>query len=719
VTDEKELMKKLTQTFIAETKDRLKNIGKLLISLEKNPADEEAVKELFREAHTIKGSARMMGFEEIGEIAHQTEDIFGAIQKDQTQVNKELISLLLTAFDSIEILLGASEDSKPDLDIKDLNSKLKKSISSTAQEAKAKEITEESRKDGKSKLFERSTGQKAAVFRRIEETVRIDAKKLDELVNLVGELIIFENNTASYKNDLRRIEEILQQLEKIYTVVKGRADDDSEDFMFLDNKLKELKSALKLSVAKFDENIFNLNSICNALQTEILEVRLLPLSIIFDAFPRLVRDLCEEYGKEIDLIVKGGQTQLDKKMIEKIKDTLVHIVRNAIDHGIESKGKIALSAKQDGGQVLIEVEDDGAGIDPVKIKEMLLDKGLINSQQAQELTDEQLINWVFAPGFSTSKIITDISGRGVGLDAVKKNIGDLKGGVEVSSKLGAGTKFSLTLPLTLIISRALLFKVAEQTFALPSSSVIQTLLIKSKSIKRIEGKEVVQIAGKTVPLIRLAKVLQLEEREESPEAVLVFVVEHTKQRFAFVVDRFFGEQEIIVKNLGSHLKKVRNFGGATIIQNSVVPILYIPDIIEDSVGSKPSREIIVKGPGKKPHILIVEDSLTTREVEKNILESAGYKVEIASDGLEAIEKIRQQEFALIVTDVQMPRMNGFELTEKLKKDDKYKKIPIVIVTTLATDADKKKGIEVGADAYITKSSFNQDNLIDTVKRLAS
>ncbi len=714
MSSEKELMEKLTKTFITETKERLERVGKLLIDLEKKPDDEETVKELFREAHTIKGSARMLGFEQIGEIAHKTEDIFGAIQKEEVSVTKDMISRLLTAFDSIDILLTSPKENNCEVDVTDLCLNLEQLINPAVQT----ELVNDTRNDTKeTKLFSRQNdNQKNQSVRNIEETVRIDAKKLDDLVNLVGELIIYESDTASYKEKLKNIEIMLKQLEKIYSLVKSKSDSEDEAFMFLDNKLKELKQALQLSLNRFDENIFNLNAICNALQTEVLDMRLLPLSVIFDAFPRLIRDLGQEYGKEIELEIKGSQTQLDKKMIDKIKDTLIHIIRNSVDHGIEEKGKIILSAKQDGSQVLIEVEDDGVGIDPAEIKKILLAKGLLEKEQANELTDEQLTSWIFSPGFTTSRIITDVSGRGVGLDAVKKNIEAIKGSVEVSSRLGEGTKFILRLPLTLIISRALLFKVAGQTFALPSASVRQTLLVNKKDIKSVEGKEVVWVSSEAIPLIRLARVLRLQEKANTDDGLFIFVVEHSKRKFALVVDKFFGEQEIIVKNLGTHLKKVSNFGGATIINNTVVPILYIPDIIESSIDvqtvQRPS-----KGLAKKAHILIVEDSITTREVEKNILESAGYEVEIASDGLEGLEKLRQQDFNLIVTDVQMPRMNGFELTEKLKKDDNYKEIPIVIVTTLATDEDKKKGIEVGADAYITKSGFNQDNLIETIKRL--
>jgi len=411
----------------------------------------------------------------------------------------------------------------------------------------------------------------------------------------------------------------------------------------------------------------------------------------------------------------------------------MHILRNAIDHGIEppdervAKGKprtgsITLTASQQSSQVIIEISDDGRGIDAEKIKREAVKRGFIAEAKVKDLVDEQVYSLLFIPGFSTSETVTEVSGRGVGLDVVRENISKLKGIVEVDSKPGQGARFILKLPLTLGITESLFVACGNETFALPIENVIETVRVNQGEIQTVEGKEVITLRGQILPLVRLNDVFNLSQRGiVEKKFFLVVIVQSVEKRIGLMVDQLLGRQEIVRKNLGKPLKHVHGISGATIIGDGrVILILDIPQIIENVEGvmvrkvQMPSKPVPAK---KHKTILLVEDTLSTAMLEKNILESSGFSVVIARDGNEALEKISQERFDLVMTDVLMPRMDGFDLTLQLKKDHLYKDVPIIIVTTRESDADKRRGLEAGAEAYILKSEFTSEGLLETIERL--
>jgi len=591
------------------------------------------------------------------------------------------------------------------------------------------------------------------------KTLRVDTKKLDQLVNQVGELIIAKIKAKEHLTELekmiRSVEEWHRELNKTkqyfrhidkphyklsdFSIgasihpqnknVNGFFEENSTKLAGLTNKMNKLYKTIQEDDARLD-------LIVNELEERIKSVRVLPLATIFHMFPRMVRDIAREKNKNIELIISGSETSVDKKIIEEIKSPLIHIIRNSIDHGIEETqtriekgknpvGKIFLAAYHLENSVLIEIIDDGHGIDIKAIKRKVLQKQLLSEEELDSMTEEQIMNIIFWPGFSTGETVTDISGRGIGLDIVYTKISQLNGKVKIKSTLGEGCRVSIQLPVTMATIKSFLVEINRQKFAIPTSTIKTTLLVSPENIFYKEGKKTIIVGDTTVPLCNLSDALDLTESKKKNKKLVVIVVQSEDIQVGFIVDKLIGDQEILHKNLSAPLLRVKNIAGVTTLgSGELCLILNIGDLIKSAYskfGMVEKRLITEKVPilndsGEK-HILVVDDSLTTRILERNILKAAGYNVTIATNGLEALTKMTTEEFSLIVTDVEMPEINGFELTERLREQEKFKNTPIILVTSLASETDKRKGLTLGANAYLTKGNFNQDELLSTIKQL--
>jgi CheY-like chemotaxis protein len=449
----------------------------------------------------------------------------------------------------------------------------------------------------------------------------------------------------------------------------------------------------------------------------------------------MVRDIASQQGKEIHLVISGEETELDKKVLEGIKASLIHILRNCIDHGIEEPelrvalgkprhGTIKISAFHEADNVVITIEDDGRGMDIDQIKETALKKQLVSTHDLGEMTEKEILNIIFMNGYSTSPVVTDVSGRGMGLDIVRRDITNLKGQVILETQKERGAKFTLVLPLTIAIIQVLLVEVQNMVFALPMLPITESVKVNTEDVSTIEGRMAIQFRERIVPLVRLNEVLELppaKEEEKAKKEILVVIASSLDRRIGFIVDKIVGEEEVFTKSLGRHLGKVKNVSGAVIMPTGeVLVVLDIGDLITHCAFSLPS----VKGKRSAPEvkrrekrILVVEDAFSTRELEKSILSTHGYLVDTAIDGLDALDRLIGTKYDLIVSDIEMPRMDGFELCRTLKKKEEYKGIPFVMVTALQKEEDKRRGMEVGAAAYIVKSAFEQTNLLDTIERL--
>ena len=439
----------------------------------------------------------------------------------------------------------------------------------------------------------------------------------------------------------------------------------------------------------------------------------------------------------MDLVIRGGEVEIDRRILEEMKDPLIHLVRNSIDHGIEKseerarkkkppRGTIAMAiSPRNGNNVEIVISDDGAGISIDKVRAASLKLGVISPGEVERLTALEVLSLIYQSGVSTSPIVTDVSGRGLGLAIVREKVEKLGGTISFETHLDAGTTFQIVLPLTLATFRGVLIRVGEHLFIIPLASVEQVVKVERGEIKTVENRETVQLNGQIVSLVRLAEVLELFQGNgpgNFSDIVQMVVLGSAEKRIAFAVDEILKEQEVSVKSLGKQLSRVRNISGATVLgTGQVVPILNVADLIKSAVKvtAIPARGALISGEVKEKgkSILVAEDSITARTLLKNILESAGYDVKTAVDGVDAFTALRTEGFDLVVSDVDMPRMNGFDLTAKIRTDKKFSELPIVLVTALESREDRERGIDVGANAYIVKSSFDQSNLLEVIKRL--
>ena len=704
---------KFIDQFKTETRERVQVLSLGLLKLEKSPQDRELLNSMMREAHSIKGGAGMMGYKRIADITHKMEDGLQRALNGELILTQACFEMLFKCLDSLEPLLqdkvswsdaGIDRDFTEDLCAlaeKVFSGKFQGEILRPAEAKPRAEVP----KDAKAPAVESPGAPIPESAVPTEDSVRVDITKLNRLINLSGELLISKI----------RLEELSKELLE-------KAEAQGEAYGIFSGVIRDLTGVTE-----------RMDLLTENMQDEMMKVRMLPVAYLFNAFPRAMRDLAQQKGKEMDLLIEGQETQLDKAILDEMKVPLMHLLRNAVDHGIEapeerkkqnkpSGGKIRLSAGQEGSQVVIAVTDDGRGIDVAKVKEIAVAKGLVSKDHIQSMVDEQVFQLLFAPGFSTSEEVTDISGRGVGLDVVRETVIRLKGMVEVTSDPSRGTSFIIRLPLTLAITESLLAMAGSDIYAIPVDSVIETVRISLDDLKTVETRDVITVRGHILPVVKLHDIFGLPAKGILEKKFFpVLVVQSVEKRIGILVDELLGRQEIISKNMGDPLKRVKHISGATILGSGrVVMILDVPSIIHSAEGGvvRQSAPKPKAAPGKKKKtILLAEDTLTTAMLEKNILESVGYAVVIARDGMEALEKASQEKFDLVITDVLMPRIDGFELVARLRKEKNYKEVPIIIVTTRESDEDKRKGMESGANAYLLKSDFTSEGLLETMERL--
>jgi two-component system chemotaxis sensor kinase CheA len=489
----------------------------------------------------------------------------------------------------------------------------------------------------------------------------------------------------------------------------------------LDRDLERLAKAMTTDARQ-------LGQVARPLDAEVRRVRMLPFAEACQGLDRLVRDLAQAGGKEVELVVEGGSVELDRPVLEGLKDPLRHLVRNAVDHGVETPerrraagkppaARVTITASLRGAQVEVVVADDGRGLDLDALREQA------RKRKLPETADErELARLVFLPGLSTAPIITDVSGRGVGLDVVKSRLEALHGVVDLSSAAGQGTRFTLTVPLTLSTLRAVLVAAGGQTFAFAGTNVQKLVRAGPGDLRSVAGRTMLALGGTPLPLASLAEVLGLGGRPPAREGekTPALVVAAGEKRMAFAVDEFLAEQEIVIKGLGARVRRLRHVSGATLLPSGrIALVLNAANLVRTALGRPPSAAPAApaaSAPARK-RLLVVDDSVTTRTLEKSILEAAGYEVTAAADGEAAWQLLHEQGADLLVSDVEMPRMDGFALTAAVRASKRFRGLPVVLVTARESEADKARGIEVGADAYLGKSAFDQRNLLETIAQL--
>ena len=816
----------LREVFKTASEEHLQNLDEGLLYLEKNPNDAAKIEELLREAHSLKGDAGMLGVKDVATLSHQIEHLLGGLKRQETTLTADLVDRIsygidairqlvyaavtgepceINAFHSLAYLMGAKPETPTDA-ISAINRE-QGTGNSEQDEPEGVEPPEEPQAIEEpvidsvpvsppdempipvTTVAEPMNAPPPVTISRDStykiETIRVPTRNLDGLMTQTGELTVTKIRIAHRLNEIEDLVSLWEEWSRDafvnrfvvhdlennlnrYSSEKGTIGQLQNYYHRSTERLEQLGSLINQLRNTFSEDIARLDIISDELEDGIRTLRLLPLSTIFNLFPRMVRDLARQQRKEIELVISGGETRADKRILEEMKDPLMHILRNAIDHGIETPeerrksgkpaiAKIELRGYQTATHVVLEVCDDGRGLDIEKIKQTALKRGICQPEELLGMTPQQIHSLIFAPGFTTRTVVTEVSGRGVGMDVVRTNVERLKGIIQVESSPRKGSVFRIQLGTTLATAHVLIVSVQGISYAIPVEFVQMTKLVQVNEIFAIEGRETIVFEDQPISVAQLADLLEIRwtSSQFEPESTIsqesksrfslspsliqknpssptmdvaspCIILKVGEEKLGLFVDALVDEQDVVLKPQSQLLKRVRNVAGATILGTGEVCIILSPqDLIKSirkqaGVISSPIVRSALKvqdNSSVKPVILLVEDSITTRTQEKRILEAAGYEVVTAVDGLDGFNKLGTRSFDAVVSDIQMPNLDGLSLVTKIRQNRDYSELPIILVTSLASDEDKRKGAEVGANAYITKASFNQEVLIETLKRL--
>lgn len=764
-----ELDAEVLSYFVPEAQEHLEAIESLLLKLEKDPHNAELINQLFRSAHTLKGSAFTVGFTPIGDLVHYVEDLMGAIREHRAKFVPGMTDAILKSVDVVRLLMRRDPTILPQvrarfrLVVADLQHVTDGSpvgvLTASAPQptiSPPPQTIESAPKDG-AQTEEQGSGQGSDV-------IRVNRERLEKLLNLVGELVIGRGRLEQRLLSLEHLANQVQAFKgKMLDTVRGFEEkhsftlptqsasanagpvipglqdfgslefDKYDDFNILARRISEVTadvtesmSQLSSSIRSAREDMSQLHHLTLSMRDEIARARMVAVGTPFTRFRRAVREMARATGKEVTLITSGEHTEVDTSIVERLVDPLVHLVRNAVYHGIEptgtriaqckpAVGTIYLHAAHRGNAIVIEVEDDGAGIDPEKLKSKALSRGLITQQAAQTMSEADAIKLIFLPGFSTAETVGDQAGRGVGLDAVKKTIESMNGFIEIETAKGIGTKFTLNLPLTLLIATALLVRVGPLRYAIPLQSVQEVTLPTPGALHQIAGQTVLQLGEEAVPVQSLGQALT-GCSGDVPHGSPVVVVRTTQGTMGLAVDELLGRQEIVVKPLGAlRILERSYFSGATIDpEGRVILVVDVTRIgaresvaagIETAVSSA-DETAAAEGESREtvsgPVILLIDDSLSIRKFVARMLETAGYTVDTAVDGEEGVRKASANQYRMIITDLEMPKLNGYEVIQALRGRPQTQSVPIIVMTTRAGDKHKQLALNIGASGYIAK-----------------
>lgn len=775
-----DLAKELLGVFALEAGERLQAINEHLLALEKALGVKEVdrlLAEIFREAHSLKGAARAVNLPTIEAVAHRLESLLLEMQTGVVGRDREIFDLIYEAADAIGTLTeegpGASESA---VDVDDLGARLEAAIKPRSEASNGEgpaavpgTMAEEAEEEGPVSEGQQGASTETAEAHphwsaisgtpaRADETVRVTTAKLDDLFGHVGELLAARVGAEKRLADVRALQEEVDGWKRSWRRVRpsyrrflidieaagssslsnGNGAEINDVVTFLEESDRHLRSAAERLTELghgLESDTRTMAQLTNDIHDDVRRTRMMPVQTVFQSFPRMVRDISNASGKQVELEIHGADTEVDRSVLEHIGAPLTHLLRNCIDHGIEDpetrremgklpQGKIVLQAGHHGDSVRVEVTDDGRGIDVKKVIEKAVAQEVISPEEAESLDEREALWLIFRSGLSTSPLITDISGRGIGLDVVRETIERLHGRIDVESQPGEGTSFSLILPLTLATTFCLMVESSGQSFGIPITNVLRIMRLEPNEIVTAQAREVIKVDGQPLPLARLENVLGLAstngDNVDGSRRLVAPIVASGEKRIALLVDGVLGAQEIVQKNLPRPLGGTRYVAGASILgTGELVMVLNAAEVVRTSgdAVSKPASQPAKKEEDETASIIIADDSITTRTLERNILEAAGYSVRVAADGIEAWTLLQQNGCDLLVSDVNMPRMDGFHLTERVRSDPRFHDLPVILVTSLDKPEDRERGIDAGADAYIVKGSFDQDRLLETIRRL--
>ncbi len=714
---------KLLQQFRELVLERLEKIGRYLMLLEGQP-DLEAGKAALRELHGLKGEARMMGFADINSLVHEMEEVVRAAQPAKYQLAPASTDALLVSSDAVTVLAGASVGAPPDLPrllewLKQRVLAEKGLVTHTPALPPAPPAAPSA-----PSAFLEPEAPAGPVAVRADASVRISQQSLDMLTSTTTSLLargrrreLIALRRLQHSRDLQQIQRLAEDLGPLAADIAARLarSKDAAAELHREGKLlanEELRDLTELS-------------------EEIQSLRMMQLHILFEPYPRMVRDLSRELNKEVDLDVEGEDTRVDRSVLESLREPLMHLVRNALDHGVEERrerveggksprGHLSLHAQREGERLLLKIEDDGRGLDPAKLREVAVRKGLIDNATAVGLSDAAALDLIFLPGFSSKDEVTDVSGRGVGLDVVRVRMVGLGGEVTVTSTVGRGATFELRVPVSLTVAPLLFVEVGDERLCLQASNVDHALMVEEGQRREVAGRPALFVDSEVVPFASISSILGTAPERPPTVGELVLLLKGRGQSAAIAVDRVLEERVQAVFPLKGMLSRFAHLSGATpLADGSLALVLASAHLVATAHGrtTRLSANVRKTEVTRRRKILVVDDSPLTRELLSSLLEAVGYEIVNANDGSEAMEKLGREAVDMVVTDLEMPKVDGLELTRRLKSHPTLHTLPVVIVTTRGSDVDRRKGMEAGADGYVTKGDLVRQDLVDVVSRL--
>jgi len=728
----------LQTVFKAECDEHLSALNDLLMSLERRPDDADSLNETFRRVHSVKGAARMVGLAGIEAIAHALETMLAPVRDGKRKLERRELDMLFEGTDAITVFMTtASGTSIEDPKVRELLAKMAppngrsngapaKNGETAKIEAPPPAASPEGMKSAPASAIELAVENVAG-----GEMVRIPADKIDKLIALRGELV---RALTVEEDELKSLSALVDSaLEDIEEARRKAIGDAAQMNDATTSELRRRREQLRTALSRMAERNARRTSGLEQLRDSLADLRMLPAGTILQGMHRIVRDVALHQGKEADLTIAGGDVPIDKVILDALKEPLIHLVRNAVAHGLESSDVRAANGKPRSGNVRISVstgtssatitvEDDGGGIDFERVRDSAIANNFATPVEAEQLTEAKLVSLLFKPGFSTASSADQFSGRGVGLDVVADRIAQLHGSYTVESVLGKGTRVSLRVPVSLLTSSVLAVKAGTHEVCLRQTEIREAVMLKPEDVVNIDGRISATVRGEVMPVVPLASIAGGDNevffsRDGVKPAI---VIEFGERAAALVVDSLEGVSDVIVKPLPKPLGQLAGIAGCAILGNGIPLCVLDGEHIVVSAHDRGLRGAVVhQKQTVKRSLLIADDSLTTRTLLRNIMLSAGYDVETAVDGVDAWNKAQQRKFDCIMSDIEMPNMNGWEFCARVKRDGRLADTPLVLITSLSRDEERRRGLELGADAYIVKGLFNETQLLETVERLVA
>lgn len=738
----------LLNIFWVEVGDYLQTLNNALLHIEAatGAGDPELLREVNRIAHSMKGAAHAVGINVIETIAYYMEEIFESALNGRVELTPTVCDLIYDGIDLIQNVVNGVEN--PTETLATVLARLEQTVAGAqptkpAPSNKKKKHTTATRTvQMTQELGESNTMQ----LRPVEDSVRVSVSRLDRLMGELSELLVARMHSEERQRDFQQLHRLNHKWQREWRAVRtayirlarrvqndpdGVPDDVQALFNFLEANERHLIDTNR-ELARIVREMAQYNSqlamLTEQMQDDIGGMRLVPFDSIVSGFQRLVRDMARDTDKDVYLNMVGAGVEMDKAALDSLKEPIMHLLRNAVDHGIEtrserervgkpSSGRVEVIVEQRGKEILVKVSDDGRGLDAFRLGRAAVHAGLMTSQEAGNLAPEDAHNLIFHPGLTTREEVTSLSGRGMGMDIVRTRVESLRGRVTVTSTPNKGTIVTLRIPLLLTRLSCILLRVAGQDFAVPSVNVSRMLALRREDLFTAEGRDMVMVNDRPLPVIPMDSVLGLPSSRDKGDFITLVVLSVGDRAIAFQVEALYSEQELVLKQLGPEIVEAPYVSGAALLgTGDVVIVLDANDLIRGAGGarpiiSKPTRSEPDAPPERKLHVLIVDDSITTRTLEKHILETAGFQVSVAVNGLEAWEKLSEITVDVVVADVEMPKMNGLELTVRIREHPTIGRLPVILLTSLSKPEQREAGLKAGADAYLVKSRFDQDELL--------